>query len=231
MNNATALKGWHEGWPSWNLLPIRTVLDNEKEAARALIQQAQEDERKAALDERARTRQHALDSRKQEGQMVALARTGALQAQAVGNKMIGAIRKLTDKAVGMIETMAASAGGPKCPTCGVSPAGEVTLSSMISHIERVTRMQGSISAISLEALEMERFHLGDPGEALKLDAIPDEISFEEVEIHIHNATQAVERAKVRRLTLLQGGSSEGVSPGSNPSKGVGADTAPNLGKS
>lgn len=194
----TATKAYEKGLEQWGEhKPIKDIILAEQTAARAAIQREQV--AKAAMQEKERddARKQAVESRKVEGQLVALARANSLNALAATAQVFQLARQLAARVRAKLEKIIAddqAADQAICEHCGRA-ADTTPINVAISLLHSITALGRRVNEQALDGMRMERVHLGEPTEiiGIKEDAKAP-ISKADAESRLAIAKQAVERA-------------------------------------
>jgi hypothetical protein len=178
----TCRRGWEEGWPQWrrHMLPIKDVLAAETAAVRAKLSDLDDDERARAAYEKLRqaredeeqAQRDAVESRKQEAQMVRLARTDATQALAAIARMIPGVHRWAQWAA---EQMS-----------GRDPKSLQEVTKVLDALSKVTER---VTSAGDRIMAMERRLLGQPEQVVGLQ-LPD-VSLEDAAEHVRAAARAL----------------------------------------
>ena len=215
VNWKTADVGWKRGWPKKKFPPIEQLLKEEQIQARAILQA--ELAARRAQEQRAKeeARENAIETRKEEGLVVKIARKqslGLLQsALQIASASSGVAGLLRDALVDAIATKRRWLQYEKDVAAGLSPVkpkGKVglSISEMSYLLERAAKTNERIVATARQAMEMERLHLGQPTEIIGVAEEGREMTLEELSIRKRAALQAIESAeRAGGLTLLPGG--------------------------
>jgi hypothetical protein len=157
----TARRCWQEGWAARSMPSAQDVLEHEKELARARRAQAERGEieyssdavREQAMREmtaRLQARDDAVEARRQEGQMVKLARSNTISMMASASRLI---RAADEKAKGLREDIEKG-------SVSMTPTQTITFIRDCAYLAKA----GS-EATKLN-LEVERLLMGQPTEIL-----------------------------------------------------------------
>lgn len=221
---STADRAWRLGARAYNYPPIKLVIAEEQEKARALL----EADRLAKIAERRReieaASENAIKARKQEGQMVALTRGQSLGALTAVTVLSGEARALAEAVKGQLQVerqkliewtayeTALVAGDPTAtPPAWASSKNKGTgvrsLEAILSILQKSAQYATQITHCARQAMEMERLHLGEPIQTVKHELeIRGDMTLEEVRTRKENALRAIERAEsAGGLKLLPGG--------------------------
>ena len=199
----TAIKAWEVGWPQKGYEPIKTVMQREQVKARAEIIAQQASKKAFLLKEREDAIAHAAQSRAQEGQMVGLARGGALQAMTVSVNLAGSARKLASQVKAKIDALAEL--DPTDPLSLAPAAG-------LQMLHRLAELMQKINQIAETSMRMERLHLGEPTQVVgHVITSQTEMTIDEAGARIEMAQKALDNARrVGGLSVIDGGLSKPV---------------------
>lgn len=224
VNWNTADRAWRVGVKTLGYPPIKLVLAEEQEKARALL----EADRLAKIAERRReieaASENAVKARKQEGQMVALTRGQSLNALTAVTVLSGEARALAEAVKGQLQVErqkllewtayeAALVGGdsnaqpPAWHTSKSHGTGVRSLEAILSILQKSAGYAMQITHCARQAMEMERLHLGEPLAVVKHELeIRADMTMVEVQTRKENALRAIERAEsAGGLKVLSGG--------------------------
>jgi hypothetical protein len=191
-NYRTAQRCWELGYPARGLDPIRVVLAREQEQARALIMEQQASRKRALAEERELSSKQAAQVRAQEGQLVALGRSAAVQAMAVGVTLVQSARGLAERVKTEIEQEL------KVP-------GLLDRGVALRLLKDIVYLQNQINSMAAASMTMERIHLGQPTSTVAITSTT-EMTMEEAAARIEMANHALETARrVGGLKVLDGG--------------------------
>jgi len=229
-----AQKAWEEGLPVLNLPPIRRVLEEEMEQARARLQAEIEDRRTQAEKDAELATKHALEARQQEGKMVKLARSSATEALMSAQNIAAMTRKLSkelvDFAVLEANTLrdwtaynAALLRGEDPPNrpgrTGMPPEKVLAMAR-----QGIQMCQESIM-MAKTVMDMERLHLGAPNTVIGITTtgpgVSDDLTMEEAELRIAAAQQAVEQVRRIRGLPFQTADAEAIDVVEEPEELIG----------
>lgn len=217
----TAEKAWLKGVRSEGYPPIQTIIREEQERARAMI----EAERLAKFAQRQKemeqAAENAVQARKQEGQMTQLVRQQSLAALTAVSVYATAARELATVVNGELKVdMAKSkewteyeaallAGDPnaKEPAWANGNVRNVpSLDRLLQIAQKMADYARTITHCAREAMEMERLHLGEPLAVVRHEFETREMTMEEVETRTSNALRVIDRAKeAGGLKVIPGG--------------------------
>lgn len=205
VDGRTANRAWERGWPKNGWEPVKVVLEREKLKARADMLNRTAVQRATLEKEREDAIKQASQSRAQEGQMVGLARTGALQALAVASQLIASGRQLATLAKRKIEEEALRPDGDD---------KQLTAVKSVDLLGKIVSLQAQINSLAHEAMEMERLHLGEPTASINVVHHTTEMSYEELETRLTSARDALS-------TVVEARSSLKALPPSSPAPVIG----------
>lgn len=193
-------RAWYPGWTdkfSW-ARPIRDVLAEEREAARA--EQSRQDRvaREVADIERDKTRQDAVKTLVQEGQMLAAGRANVLAELASATQALPAMKKIIEQVRDGILS-----GAAMTPTQGVRLFREFNL-AIRYMVEAADRL-----------IEAERRSKGEPSTIIGISA-GDTMSVEDAQREMEEVTALYALAKERGLV-----GDVQVQPAASPNGGAG----------
>ncbi len=192
---ACATHAWKKGWVPrvpW-AKPISLLLEEEKEAARALVAQRNLSEAEEAGLLREQARREAIEAHAAEGQMVRLARSDATSLLAAVGKLQPSLHRLSEKLGRMLMD-----DGEK-----MTRREAAALLGMLSRTTKEALAAGQV------AIELERLHLGAPTQILGVQDVG-EMSTEEAVREIEAAAAALKRAKT--MGLVSGVNEVNVTP-------------------
>jgi hypothetical protein len=196
----TAQRAWERGWPQKGFKPIKTIMVEEQLEIRART--AIEVAARAASKEKdlEMARANAVQSRVQEGQIVALARTASLQAATVSSQLLAGARKLAAVVQKSLEAEVAKQNDPAS-----DPLDHMSVGQTIQLLSRVVDIAAKINGSAYQVMQMERLHLGQPTDIIAhIDRDDEEMTLEDAEARVKAAQQAIDSAKPR-LTVIEGG--------------------------
>lgn len=174
----TASRGWSRGWltqVTW-ARPIREVIKEEMESARAERYRLQEQEREQQNQERQKARADSVKTNAEEAQAAAIARANGI---AVGGIIQGLLRSLIPLTKRLQETMA---------TADLKPR---EVAKMLGDTAFIVR-QGN-SAI-LTAFELERVRLGQPTTVIGVQSHLDDVTTDEAVEELIGIERTLRRA-------------------------------------
>lgn len=194
----TTKRAYEKGWPKKGMKPIQTVLLEDQAEARAKATADAAARQALKEKENADARQAAVDSKMQEGQMVKIARTSSLQALAMGGQLMQAGRKLVATIAPQIDAEVAK-----------NIADQLPVAVKLNLLARAAQITESIVRLSMQTMQMERLHLGEPTDIIRhLDKASEEpMTVEMADLKIKAATQAMESFRRAKLVVLEGGMS------------------------
>lgn len=185
----TVKRGWEEGWPKLDCLPIRDLIAAEQATARAAIQNDWENKAaaehwskaekgsKQAIEwekEREQAAKDALQARKEEAQMVRLLRGDTTNALAAVARVLPGIQEWAKQA--NLQLL------KKNPT---SPEHALKVMEQASRI--VDRIAGAANTV----MQMERKLLGQPESIVGVVAA--DLTYEEAMIHLEGSDRTIRR--------------------------------------
>lgn len=194
----TAKRAWDQGYPANGWDPIKLTLEREKVMARAAIAASAKQKQDTFATARENAIQSAAQAKAQEGQMVNLARTGALQALTVAHNLAAAARdlavvvrrKLTQEAQQPDEIPDPDDASKLIPN-----PRQISAKEGLSLLGKVTEVQSKVNNLAHEAMVMERLYLGEPSQVIGVVHNQSEMTLEELEIRVEMATEALKRSK------------------------------------
>lgn len=192
----TARKIHEQGMPRRGWEPLRTLLEREMQQARASMLASAA--AKVAVDEKTRedAAKQAAQARAQEGQMVGLMRQTVLQGAGAAAQLIVTARSLVAYGKEEIEKLL------KLPEGDIR---RLTASQAVSFAERMARVVDELVSTAHRVMQMERLHLGEPGQIIRMEA-PTAMTLEEAELRLEAAKATLDRAKrVGGLRVIDGG--------------------------
>lgn len=212
LDRRTAAKAWNKGLPQFDGgKPISETIEEERRAARARLQEEAEVARRAAEAEREKARAQAIQARKVEGQVVALARTNSLNALAASAEMLSVARGLAQRVKAKVQKLVSDEEAVEkgeapdlCEHCGRGPEKNPP-GVLISLIDRITAVSRRVNEQAEEAMRMERLHLGDPTQIIGITDDHKTIPMDEAKDRLAVARQAVERALAKAGVARPGG--------------------------
>lgn len=188
-----ALFAWEKGWKHhpW-ARPIKDVLMEEREEARALARRKQEEMQLAAEATRDLARKEAVDARKQELDILRVARSDVLAALAIAAECVPAMRILAK----VIAEFCRPGPQGQLPTIGPKDAMQL----MTRHASLVQKAVGAAEAV----IQLSRLERGEStvnvGLAQEQEPLTQEALFEELEA----VEEILQAARQRRLVLPGG---------------------------
>lgn len=190
-----ATHAWKKGWVPrvvW-AKPIWKVLEEEKEAARALVAQKNLSEAEEAVLLREKARREAIEAHAAEGQMVRLARSDATSLLAAVGKLQPSLHRLSEKLGRML----------------MDEGEKMTRREAAALLGMLSRTTKEALAAGQVAIELERLHLGAPTQILGVQDVG-EMSTDEAVREIEAAAAALKRAKA--MGLVSGVNEVNVTP-------------------
>jgi len=191
----TASKAWGKGFPQFfKGKPLQLVLLEEQEAARAALLRDTQAKQLAQEKEREEARAQAVEARKQEGMMVRGARAVTSNALLMARECVDGAKSLSKKLRQLLEAESAK------------PIPDMKPEKMVTLLRETTLLVARLNNAAHITMQMERLHLGQPTDILgitAIGAIREDISYEEVELRIKAAQQALEDA--RKSSGVHGG--------------------------
>lgn len=183
-----AKRAWERGWPHFrNGKSIQDLFLDEQQAARSALIQEQAAKLAAAEREREDARRQAIEARKQEGQIVQLARGTSVQALVLVGQIVTGARALAGTLKKQLEAEAAK------------PAADMSPKEIVYLLGRVAEITARLNNAAELAMKMERLHLGEPTSLIGITtaggSVADELTLDEAELQIEAAQQALRDAK------------------------------------
>lgn len=194
----TALKAWGRGFPEKKWDPIEITLTREALMARSKVMAETAARRASAEKDREDAVKSGAISRAQEGQMVTLSRSGALQALTVAGNLATAAREL---AVVVRKKLSAEASvpdevpDPTDPSKTIPNPKQITTAAGLSLLQKIVAIQAQVNNLAHESMNMERLYLGEPTQLVGVVHQQSEMTMEELEVRIEMATEALRRSK------------------------------------
>jgi hypothetical protein len=194
-----AERAWEKGWPNFrNGVSVQDIFREEQQAARAKLLAEAAAKTAMAEKEREEARKQAIEARKQEGQLVTMARQSCLQAMVVvgtcitaGKTLAMSLKKHIDEEAKKPDTIP----DPHDPTKTIPNPYRLPMSQAIYMLGRIADITGRLNAAAHLAMQMERLHLGQPNEIIGITTGKEDITLEEAELRIRAAEQALVDAK------------------------------------
>lgn len=188
---------------------IRELLQEEQNAARAQLAEAQAAAKRIQESEQARKRaeEHnkavhdAAKGRAEEAGMIRLARASATQLLATSAQLSGSLTKVAIKVKSVIEDMANpvdDAGNPR--KLEVKDAHNV-----VNLMTKLTQAARQASEVAHKAMEMERLLLGEPGKIVQHQVSVEGMHVDELAQRMALAAKAVAVMKARGVNVLTDG--------------------------
>jgi len=175
VSDATAKKGWETGWPRYGLAPISEYISEVREAARAARIEAARDqarrEHDLATKEKAAAKKDAVDSLKQEGMGVKMARGSAIALESLSAKLLKAASPLADSLSKMLEEEARAQG---------TDDATLTANQIMQLLERLNRFTSSSVSVMDQAMRMERLLMGRPELTVQVEHTMDAVEQEHI---------------------------------------------------
>jgi len=200
----TARRAYEIGYPDrpWGLVPIKDLLAKEAELARSRLQleadQDELDEDIAELDaerDREASRQHAVKTKEQEGQLIASARAGAILGLVAAVKVAPSLGKVMARIGTELEAVAEN--------------GLVLSSKEIHGLTAIMRRYSTtlreLALAGQTAMEMERLYLGEPSQIIGVKSEYDEMPLQDLVKLAGYQDGVLKRAQERGLVVLEGG--------------------------
>lgn len=194
----TAVKAWKVGFPHKGWDPIEVTLEREKQLRRRELMVRTAAQRAEAEKQREDAVKSAAASKTQEAQMVGLARTGALQALTVASNLAAAARELAAlvrKKIIDESKQPDQIPDPNNPGQMIPNPAQISAGHGLAMLSRVADIQAKVVALSMEAMHMERLHLGEPNAVLNVIHNQSDMTVEELEVRVAMATEALRRAQ------------------------------------
>lgn len=197
VNQRTAQKYWEIGAPDAPDIrskPISLILQEEQEAARARLQELEQEVQRQAveLEAQRRAQQSALaqkdatDARVQEAQMIRMARGAATGLLVTLTGLSKGAAKVGTRIAKSLEAYAAD-------PATMSKGDMVDMTRLVGQLTTALRQANDAGR---QAMEMERLLLGEPS-AIVAHVHLQEVSVDEAERRINAGLRALERAKAR----------------------------------
>lgn len=191
-------RAWNRGWPHVrNGQSVQDVFRDEEIKARANILAEQAARRASAEKDREDAKKQAIESRKVEGQMVALSRAGTVNGLAVVNGLLPQAKKLADMVKRELEVHTTN-------------KTDMPPERAISLLGKIIELQVRLNGAAHESMQMERLYLGKPEQMIGIvveDA--EEMPMEELEVKLKAAQQAFEATKKAvGLKVINGGQTD-----------------------
>lgn len=190
VDRRTAKKAWEDGWPGRGLEPIKIVIEQEQDAARARLHDARKAELEALakqnvqaqVETRAMAKIDAVESRTEEARMVRVARSNTISLMESVQDMLEGAKEL---AAAMKTEISITAGEV------ASKPGQAV--ALFQAIASTTKQANEAAKLSMA---MERTLLGEPEKkiGLELSLSPNEAARE-----IELANRALARARARGM--------------------------------
>jgi hypothetical protein len=178
------------------------MIRDEAELARSRLQleadQVELDQDKASLEaerDRERARQHAIQSREQEGKLVQATRVATMNALAAAMKSADGLQHAMTKLGGKLIEVALQ-------TDSLTDKQMTSLSAIMRRYSSTLR---ELSAAGQTAMQMERLYLGEPGQIIGIVSELDTMPIEELVRLAAQQDEALKRAQSHGLVLLDGG--------------------------
>ena len=177
----TAKRGWEIGWPLKRFKAISECIADDQMAARAAIQDAENnmaDDRRKMIEE---AQQQAINARKQEGQIVKMARGGAINVLAQALKLLKASGPITRELEESIVRDLARDEEERI----------LNIPGMISLLERIGRYTQQGAMLAEVSMRLERLYLGQPEQILGIQV--DDMTPAQAMIELREAEAALQR--------------------------------------
>lgn len=200
----TARRAWDIGYPDrpWGIKPIRLIIKDLAELARSRLQleadQLDLDQDKAELEaerDRERARQHALQSREQEGKLIQATRVATMNALAAAMK----------SAEGLGHAMTKLGGKLIEVSLNTESLTDKQMASLSGIMRRYSSTLRELSSAGQTAMQMERLYLGEPGEIIGVISELDTMPIADLVKMAGYQDEVLRRAQARGLVLLEGG--------------------------
>lgn len=191
----TAKKAWHKAWPRKGFKPIADVMREEQIAARAKLAAEHAARLASQQKEREDARQQAIQSRQQEGQMIVLGRTNALQATAVAGGLLKGARALAAEVQKQLDDESKKA-----------PADRMPAGQRLALIQRILACHESVVRAAHEQMRMERLFLGQPTDIIAHIDLTDtsgEMTTADLEVRAAGFLQALHAHQRRRALMAK----------------------------
>ncbi len=208
----TARRAWDTGYPErpWGAKSIRDMIRDEAELARSRLQLEAEQqelaEDKAALEaerDRERTRQHAIQSREQEGKLVQATRVATMNALAAAMKSAEGLSHAMTKLGGKLVELALQSDS----------LTDKQMSTLSNVLRRYSSTLRELAASGQIAMEMERLYLGEPGQIIGVVNELDTMPIEQLVKMAGYQDELIQDAAKRGLIVLDGGLTKQAKPG------------------
>ncbi len=198
-----AKKAWEVGFPKDEMSPFKDIVAHEQEAARAAVRKDWENQHRSAhwadvpkdgaSAELAKAREElakdAIQSRKEEAQMVRLLRTDTTNTLAAVARLLPGIQEWAKQA-----------------NLKMLQKGPATVGEALKMMEQASRIVDRIGSAASTVMQMERRLLGQP-ESIVGVAMPD-LTFEDAMTHLRASDRTMARAE--RLGLVPEGTTDGL---------------------
>lgn len=200
----TAKHAWAVGYPDrpWGSKPIKDMLADETELARARVELEEEretlEEERLALEaerEREAARQNAIRAKEQEAQLISAARAGALLGLRSAVQAAPGLQKAMVRLGQELEDMSAQGKA-------LTPKEVAQLSSIMRRYSSTLRELNAAGQISME---MERLFLGEPSKIIGVETEFDSMPLNELVKLAGYQDSVLRRAQERGLVVLEGG--------------------------
>ena len=207
-----AQRAWVRGWPHFRGgLSIQLVFQDEQRKARAQLL-AEQAARSAMADrEREDAHKQAVEARKQEGQMVNLARGGSLQGLTIVGQLVAGGRVMAAKVKKLLDEEAAKPDTIPDPIhAGVTIPNpyRMNMTDQLVILGRIASISRQLVDMAQQSMEMERLHLGEPAHIIGIRDLSDDMSLEEADLRLQAAHQAINEAqRAHGFHVVQGGAS------------------------
>lgn len=191
----TVEKAHKAGWPSWNLRPIRQLLEEEAAAARVKTMEA---ERQMVLSNQAKlvaasvelqekARQDSINTASEEAILARASRRIVMGLQNALQKSLPLMMKMMDALPGEAELQA------------------LPLRERLAILRLVADLHSTLTAGGAAALQVERLRLGKPTVTVGVEYKATNVTLEDAERKVAALHTAVERARSRGIVILDGG--------------------------
>jgi len=169
LDNRTAKRAWDKGCRKFlGGRPIRELIAEEQEEARAEIIRRERTAREEAAQTRRDAKKHAARAFAQEGEIVEMSRSGTAELLRSARAMLGTAETLGTVVRARLQEMISEdeeyRANPQnaCPLCERLP-GKLEVDRATGLLSQLTRHMSAVTEIAHKVMVMERLHLGRPG--------------------------------------------------------------------
>lgn len=188
-DSRTAIRAWRKGWPDRDLPPIEKALENEKIEAQAAARKAVLAASEAAEAQRELARQEAIESKKQEQQILKVARGDVLAALVLGADLVVAMRAAVAAIKRELEMK------PDGSPPDIKPIAAMQL--LARHSQLIQRAVGAAEAV----IQLSRLDRGATTAHIGIGGVEEDLSPEQIDEELEAIADVL---TATRSTLTEG---------------------------